>query len=76
MTEKPPAKSMPKANSRSEMHTHSDETSMIIVHLTLSVISASDGTCIGSPVGCALSATHKSARDYEQGLPGGAHYKI
>lgn len=58
------------------MHTHSDETSMIVDHLTLSVIGVSDGTCVGPPVGCALSATYHLARDYEQGLPGGAHYKI
>ena len=67
---------MPKAYPRSEIHTHRDETSRIVVNLTLSVIGVSDGTRVGSPVGCALSATHKSARDYEQGLLGGAHYKI
>ena len=73
MTEKSSAKSMPKAYPRSEMHTHRDETSMIVVNLTLSVIGVSDGTRVGSPAGCALRAKYHFARGYEQGLPGGAH---
>ena len=55
------------------MHTHRDETSMIVVNLTLSVIGVSDGTRVGSPAGCALRAKYHFARGYEQGLPGGAH---
>jgi hypothetical protein len=58
------------------MHIHSDETCMIIIHLTLSVIGVSDGTRVGISVGCAMSATRHLARDYGQGFTSGAHYEI